>query len=191
VAETVAAMKKFQQEGKIRWIGLSNCNADQIAEATEVAGINALQIQYSLLDRAKVDPVVEPCRRAGISLATWGSLSQGLLTGKFSLKTEFDAGDRRGRYPNFQGDNYRRALKLVEKVCEVARDIGKTPAQVSLRWLLDRSEVATVLCGAKRPRQLTDNLGALNWSLPAEARAVLDSSSMDLVQSAQKTMSTA
>lgn len=175
IAETVAALSRYREQGKIRWIGLSNFGGDQIVEAADAAAISTLQIQYSLLDRDKVQAVAQTCRTAGIPLVTWGSLSQGLLTGKFTGESTFDPADRRSRYPNFQGERFQQGLALVETLRELAGPLAKTPAQISLRWLLDRPEVGCVLFGAKRPQQLLDNLGALDWSLPPHARETLDS----------------
>lgn len=166
IGETMAELARCRQEGKIRWIGLSNFSADQIREALAVTDVQALQVQFSLLSRAAVAELLPLAEKARITLVTWGSLAQGLLTGKFDAQSTFGHDDCRSRHEDFLGDRFRRNLEMVEALKRVAERFQTTPAQVALRWLLDTPGVGSVLFGAKSPAQVDDNLAATEWRLP-------------------------
>ena len=165
-AETVAELDRCREEGKIRWIGLSNFSLADVQAAQAAAPIHALQCRMNLLDRKEAVFLAEYARSMGMTLVTWGSLAQGLLTGKYDLQTTFADGDRRNRYENFQKDRLPENLRIVEKLKTVAARLGKTPSQTAIRWLLDTPGVGCVLFGAKNPSQVQDNYGATGWNLP-------------------------
>ncbi|MEO1496800.1 MAG: aldo/keto reductase [Planctomycetota bacterium] len=169
IAETLGALQRLKDAGKIRAIGVSNLSPDQLDEACGAAEVSLVQLQYSLLDRedaASAQPVAE---RHGVPLATWGSLAQGLLTGKFDASTRFAADDRRRRYPAFQGERFQRNLRFVALLRSEATALGTTPGRLAIRWLLDTPGVGAVLFGAKSPEQVEDNVAAQALGpLPAE-----------------------
>ncbi|QDU55348.1 aldo/keto reductase [Aeoliella mucimassa] len=164
IEDTVAELQKCREEGKIREIGVSNFDSHQLITASQVSPIAGIQVELSLLNRRSLD-LSDAVHRTNSTLITWGSLAQGLLTGKYNHTSKFAAGDRRNRYPNFQGEAFQRNLKVVEVVKEVAKRYSKTPAQVAIRWLLDTESVGVVLFGAKTESQVDDNLGGSDWSL--------------------------
>ena len=174
IADTMAELVRCRQQGKIRWIGLSNLSASQVREAISVAPVEAIQVQYSLVDRLKADELLPLTRELGVTLMTWGSLAQGLLTGKYNAHSTFTKDDRRCRYENFLGDKFADNLRIVELLRDVAASVGKTPSQVALRWLLDTSGVGVVLFGAKRPAQVDENLGAAGWQLSESEYKMLE-----------------
>lgn len=175
--ETLCELEAQKQAGKIRAIALSNHSPEAIKQAATLTPITAVQTEMSLIDSASAESLLASCDDAAV--VTWGSLCQGLLTGKYRSADHFDASDRRSRYPNFQGERLQRNLRLVDALCEIATSLNKTPAQVALRWVLDTPGVGSVLFGAKTPAQVNDNLGALGWSLPAEAYDRLKSIAKD------------
>ncbi len=165
IVDTMAELVRCRQQGKIRWIGLSNFSAEQVREATSVTPLQALQVQFSLADRLKAAELLPLARELGATLVTWGSLAEGLLTGKYDACSTFAGGDRRRRYDNFRGAKFTENLRLVEGLRRVAHSLGRTPAQVALRWLLDTPGVGCALFGAKRPAQIEENVQAAGWRL--------------------------
>jgi myo-inositol catabolism protein IolS len=166
LAAALDVLERCREQGKIRAIGLSNFSNDDVVAASQIAPIAALQLQYSLVDRVVAEAASSAVTTLGVPLVTWGSLAQGLLTGKFDANSSFRATDRRSRYANFQGSKFAANLQLLEKLTDVARRVGKTPAQVAMRWLLQSPGVGAVLFGAKRPAQIEENCGAAGWQLP-------------------------
>ena len=170
IQDTVAEMEKCRQEGLIGGIGLSNCSTEEIEKALEVTSIDAVQVQCNLIDRAIAHPLFEVVAKHGIVLVTWGSLAQGLLTGKYDEKSRFETNDRRSRetYPNFHGEKFKENMKVVRLLQEIAVETGKTPAQIAIRWLLDTQSIGSVLFGAKNVGQVDDNAAATGWRLSDE-----------------------
>lgn len=174
LAETVAALDRARQEGKIRWIGLSNHSAEALREALAILPVQAVQVQFSLVDQEPVKNLLPMAANEKTTLVTWGSLAQGLLTGKFDAETTFQDGDRRKRYENFLGEKLQANLKVVKVLRRVAERLGVTPAQVAIRWLLDTPGVGSVLFGAKRPEQTDDNVASTTWKLCDEDYLALE-----------------
>lgn len=160
VADTVGELERCREQGKIRAIGVSNFSAKQLREACSVTDIAAAQVQYSLVDREPAEAIRETAVANNVSMVTWGSLAQGLLTGKYDATAKFGENDRRHRYENFLGEKFASNLQVVARVRDVAKRNEMTPAQVAIRWLLDTPSVGCVLFGAKRPQQVEDNAGA-------------------------------
>lgn len=161
IADTLGAMQRLKDAGKIRAIGVSNLSPSQCEEAIAAADVSIIQLRYSLIDREDAAAVRSTIDRHGIPLATWGSLSQGLLTGKFSKETRFESDDRRQRYPAFQGERFAENLAFVERLKAEAHRLGTTPGRVAIRWLIDTPQVGTVLFGAKSTQQVEDNAAAM------------------------------
>ncbi|MCA9082131.1 MAG: aldo/keto reductase, partial [Planctomycetaceae bacterium] len=165
IEEAVEAMDACRREGLIGAIGLSNVSAEQLQRACRVAPISAVQVQYSLVDRAAAEALLPIAKRHHVPLITWGSLAQGLLTGKYDEQSTFAADDRRSRYENFQGERFRQNLDMVAHLKPIAARHQHSPGQTAIRWLLEQQGVGSVLFGAKHPDQVTENLGAIDWSL--------------------------
>lgn len=164
VEAAIEELERCRAKGKIQAIGVSNFSAEQIRIASQVTQITCVQAQLSLLNR-KALALSQVVREAQASLVTWGSLAQGLLTGKYSRDSHFDESDRRSRYENFQGEVFSRNLNAVEIAKQISKRLGKSPSQIAIRWLLDTSQVDCVLFGAKTSRQVQENVGASGWSL--------------------------
>ncbi len=177
IGETMGELVRLREEGKLRWIGLSNFGPAQVREAMSVGPVHALQVPMNLLDHALADELLPLVRQTGMTLVTWGSLAQGLLTGKFSVDSRFPADDRRRRYENFIGERFQENVQRVEGIKQIAQRTGRTPAQLSIRWLLDTPGVGVALSGAKHPAQIEENLGALGWQLDENDYATLAATS--------------
>lgn len=174
IGETIDALDRIRKAGKIRYIGVSNFSANQLREAHSVAPIAAAELPYSLRNREAEDLMFPLCQQLGIAVLAYGSLAQGMLTGKYNAATRFGSDDRRQRLAHFQQQMLATNLETVERLRQVSKHCGRSPAQVALRWVLDQPVVACAIVGAKSPKQVQENLGALGWTLKAHERAFLN-----------------
>lgn len=165
IEDVMQELDKLRKNGKISAIGLSNISAEELERATAVAPVSAVQVQYSLVDRKCADALAVSVKKHRVPLVTWGSLAQGLLTGKYNRETIFPPNDRRHRYENFQGEKFTQNLKVVEAILQVTKKQQCTPSQVAIRWLLEQDNVGTVLFGAKNSQQVRENISAMNLHL--------------------------
>src|SRR6266404_9640216 len=165
IEETIGAMAQLIGEGKVRYLGLSEVGADTIRRAHAVHPITALQSEYSLWTRDPEDEVLGACRELGIGFVPYSPLGRGFLTGKIKCFDDLPADDYRRTAPRFQGENLQRNLKLVQRVTEIARDKGCTPAQLALAWVLAQGQDVVPIPGTKRRKYLEENVGALEVML--------------------------
>lgn len=176
--ETLEALDRLRQDGKIHYVGLSNFEAWQLGLALEVAaerrlaGVSVLQPRYNLLTRAPERDLLPLCRARGIGVVPYNPLGAGMLTGKYRRGQEPPEGSRfaLGDYGRMYRQRYwsDRMFDVAEAVDEIARQSGHTPAQVALAWLLAQDGVTAPIVGASRPEQLDDSVGALECQLTAE-----------------------
>ncbi len=179
VGETMEALLECQRAGKIKYIGVSNFTARWIRQARSVANLAVAEMPYNLIDRRAEGALLPCCESLGLSVLVYGPLAQGLLTGKYGRHARFDHNDRRSRLAHFQGEELARHLKTIDRLSRVARRYGKTPAQTAIRWVLDHPAVSCAIVGIKTPRQLEENLGALDWTLESKEWAFLGESSLE------------
>lgn len=170
---SLEALADAQAVGKIIDIGLSNVTLEQLQRAIALVPVAAVQLQLSLVNRAVLETVVPFCANSGVGVVTWGSLAQGILGGVPDRSRVYDDFDRRPRDANFLGEKFERNMSASAAVVGIANRIGRTPAQVALRWLLDTPGVAVALAGAKRREHVRDYRGALDWRLEADDYAAL------------------
>ena len=168
IEETVGAMAKLVQEGKVRYLGLSEASPATIRRAHAVHPITALQTEYSLWSREPEDEILETMRDLGIAFVAYSPLGRGFLTGQIKRYEDFAEDDYRKLSPRFQGDNFARNLKLVKRVEAIAKAKGCTPAQLSLAWVLAQGEDVIPIPGTKRRSYLEDNAAAVNLTLTAQ-----------------------
>lgn len=173
IADTMEALVKCQAAGKIRCIGLCNFPAPLIREAHNVSPLASLQAKYNLLDRQIEGEILGCCAELGLAVLAWGSLAQGLLSGKYGPESRFGNDDRRSRLEHFQGEKLAENLKLVDKLREIGARYGKTPAQVAVRWVLTNPLVTCAIVGAKKPVQVEENAEATGWNLSEPDRESL------------------
>jgi len=165
IEDTVGAMARLIEQGKVRALGLSEARPDTIRRAHKVHPIAAVQTEYSLLYRTEAEETLRTTRELGISFVAYSPLGRGLLTG--AIPGELPEGDRRRVHPRFAGENLARNLDLVQRIATIARDKGCTPGQLVLAWLLAQGPDIIPIPGTKRDERLVENLGALNITLTA------------------------
>jgi aryl-alcohol dehydrogenase-like predicted oxidoreductase len=168
IEETVAAMAELVQEGKIRYIGLSEASADTVRRAHKVHPIAALQTEYSLWTRDPEDEILPTTRALGIAFVAYSPLGRGFLTGQIKRFEDFAADDFRRFSPRFQGENFQKNLDLVARVESIAEEKHCTPGQLALAWLLAQGEDIIPIPGTKRRHYLEENFGALFVDLTAD-----------------------
>eukprot|EP00898_Chlorokybus_atmophyticus_P005818 jgi/Chlat1/6237/Chrsp44S09044 len=166
IEETVKAMAELVKEGKVRFLGLSECTADQLRRAHAVHPISAVQMEYSpwTLD-IETNGVLDTCRELGVSVVAYSPLGRGFLTGRFKSPEDFDADDGRRGHPRFTGENFTKNLEIVKKIEEIASKKGCTAGQLALAWVLAQGEDIIPIPGTKRVKYLKENLGALDVKL--------------------------
>ncbi|HZU11562.1 MAG TPA: aldo/keto reductase [Chloroflexota bacterium] len=174
IEETVGAMARLVEQGKVRYLGLSEAAPDTIRRADNVHPISALQTEFSLWTREPAEEVLPTLRDLRIGFVAYSPLGRGFLTGAITSPDDFAPDDFRRHSPRFQGENFQRNLDLVEKVKEIAREKGCTPAQLALAWLLAQGQDIVPIPGTKRPGYLRENLGALDVHLTTEDLRRLD-----------------
>lgn len=174
VEDTVGAMSRLVEQGKVRWLGLSEASAKTVERAHAVHPITALQSEYSLWTRDPEDDVLATCERLGVGFVPYSPLGRGFLSGAIRSVEDFDADDYRRNNPRFQGDNFGKNLALVDTVGELARAKGCTPSQLALAWVLAQGEHLVPIPGTKRRSYLDENIGALDVALSSEELAQID-----------------
>jgi aryl-alcohol dehydrogenase-like predicted oxidoreductase len=174
IADTVGAMARLVEQGKVRYLGLCEAGPDTIRRAHAVHPISALETEYSLWTRdieAKVLPVT---RELGIALVAYCPLGRGFLTGSFHSRGDLISSDRRHAHPRFQEGNFEQNLTLLKPIQAIAQAKGCTMAQVALAWLLGRGPDIVPIPGTKRRTYLEQNVAALDIGLSAAEAASLD-----------------
>lgn len=174
IEETVGAMAALVREGKVRFLGLSEVNADTLRRASSVHPIAALQSEYSLWERGIEESILPAARALGIGLVPFSPLGRGYLTGKLTAPSEWGDKDYRHRDPRMAGDNYARNQVIVEEVKTVAARLGATPGQVALAWLLSKGDDIVPIPGTRRIQYLEENVASLHVKLSEEDLARLD-----------------
>lgn len=167
IEDTVGAMARLVEEGKVRFIGLSEAGADTLRRGHKVHPITALQSEYSLWTRDPEDEMLSNCRDLGVGFVAYSPLGRGFLTGRFKRFEDLPADDYRRNSPRFQGENFQKNLELVKRIEQIAREKDCTPAQLVLAWVLAQGEDIVPIPGTKKRKYLEENIGALDVELTA------------------------
>jgi aryl-alcohol dehydrogenase-like predicted oxidoreductase len=165
VEETVGAMGRLVEQGKVRYLGLSEAGAQTIRRAHATHPITALQSEYSLWEREPEDEILGVCRELGIGFVPYSPLGRGFLTGEIKKPEDFAADDFRRNNPRFTGDNFQKNLELVKKIGEMATAKKCKPAQLALAWVLAQGDDIVPIPGTKRRKYLDENLDAIDVEL--------------------------
>jgi aryl-alcohol dehydrogenase-like predicted oxidoreductase len=173
IEETVGALAELVAEGKIRHLGLSEAGVNNIRRAHAVHPITALQSEYSLWTRDAEPDVLPVLRELGIGFVAYSPLGRGFLTGQLRSTDDFDESDNRKHNPRFEGDNFAANLRAADEVVAIAAEVGATPAQVALAWLLAQGDDIAPIPGTKRVSRLEENVAADAVELSAEQLAKL------------------
>jgi len=174
IEETVGAMARLKEEGKIRFLGLSEAGAQTIRRAHAVHPITAIQTELSLWSRDAETDILPTVRELGIGFVAYSPLGRGFLTGQIKSPSDLAEDDWRRTVPRFSAENFGKNLELVGEVERLAADKGCTAAQLALAWVLARGDDIVPIPGTKRVRYLDDNIGALDVKLSDEDLARLD-----------------
>lgn len=175
--EVVGKLDDLKQQGKLRYYGLSNIHEDGMAELLPFKGkFVCCQDEFSLACRKNEKDLVMLQSEIGVTPLTWGSLGQGILTGKYDNKSTFGTDDRRSRdiYVNFHGDKLSKNLDIVNVMRPIATAHKVSVAAVAIRFIMDHLKDSVVLVGAKRPAQILSNLESMDWCLTPEELLILD-----------------
>lgn len=170
--ESIGAIADLIKEGKVRYLGVSELNAEQLRRAHAVHPITALQIEYSLATRVIEAEILPTARELGVGVVAYGAMSRGLLSG--ALPTQFAPGDFRAHAPRFAGDNLTQNLHKVDALKAIAARLGGSAGQVALAWVLSRGDDIVALTGTTKASRLAENLGALQLRLDTATLAELD-----------------
>jgi aryl-alcohol dehydrogenase-like predicted oxidoreductase len=168
IEETVGAMAELVEQGKVRYLGLSEAGPDTLRRACAVHPISALQTEYSLWSREPEDEILPTCRELGIGFVPYSPLGRGFLTGAIKSPDDLDEDDYRRFSPRFQGENFQRNLDLVAEIERIAGDKGVTPAQLALAWVLHQGDDIAPIPGTKKVARLEENVGAVDVELTDE-----------------------
>jgi aryl-alcohol dehydrogenase-like predicted oxidoreductase len=166
IEDTVGTIGRLVQQGKVRYLGLSEAHPETIRRAHKVHPLSAVQTEYSLLYRKEAEETRETTRQLGIGFVAYSPLGRGFLTG--AIQSLADVDGRRSAHPRFQADNFARNRELVAKIEAFARDKGCTPSQLTLAWLLAQGPDVVAIPGTRNIKRLEENLGTLDVALSRE-----------------------
>jgi len=174
IEETVGAMARLVEQGKVRFLGLSEAATKTLRRAHATHPIAALQTEYSLWTRDPEDGILSTCRELGVTFVAYSPLGRGFLSGRFRNQDDFPRGDYRPNHPRFQGENLSRNLELLRRVEAIATRMGCTSSQLALAWLLARGDGIVPIPGTKRIKYLEENAAAADIVLTADDLALLE-----------------
>jgi len=175
IEDTVGAMAKLVEEGKVKYLGLSEASAETLRRASKIHPIAALQSEYSLWTRDVEDnEVLETCRELGIGFVAYSPLGRGFLSGEIKKFEDLAEDDYRRHSPRFQGENFAKNMQLVEEIEKIADEKGITTSQLALAWTLVQGDDIVPIPGTKRRKYLEQNAEAANVELSAEELKRID-----------------
>lgn len=187
--ETMRALEELVQSGKVRFVGVSNFRAEQIAECMKTRRVDVGQYGYHMFDRRMERDVFPTCAEHGIGMMAYGSLAHGLLTGTFTPQTTFDESDWRSKggafnLKLFSPENFPINLAIVEDLKKIAARLDKSMIDLALRWVLSNPVVSVALVGFRKPAEVEGSQTALGWTLDqatlAEIDAIFNKHSVDV-----------
>lgn len=171
VEKTVQALKELQDEGKVKYIGLSECSSESLRRAYKVAPIQAVQIEYSPfsldIENPQID-LLKTCRELGVAVVAYSPIGRGMLGGQIRSRNDFEEGDFRKMSPRFSEENFDKNLALVDKIDELAKKKGCTPSQLTLAWLMAQGDDIFPIPGTTNLGRLEENLGSTKITLSSE-----------------------
>ena len=168
VAESASALRQLLDSGKARSIGASNFTLQQLGEFAQVCPLSAYQPHYNMLQREIEGEQLPWCLEHHVSVICYWPLMKGLLAGHLPRDHVFEARDGRQKYPMFHGVEWHKTQDFLDVLRPIAAEVGKTVAQLVINWTIQQPGITAALCGAKRPAQIQDNAGGMNWNLNAE-----------------------
>jgi aryl-alcohol dehydrogenase-like predicted oxidoreductase len=174
IEDTVGAMSRLVEQGKVRYLGMSEAGPQTLRRACKVHPITALQTEYSLWSRDPEDGLLELCRELKIGFVAYSPLGRGFLTGQIRSVDDLAPDDFRRFSPRFEGENFAKNLALVERIKQMAAAKGCAPSQLALAWVLAQGEDIVTIPGTKRRKYLDENLDAIEVKLTPEDLKQID-----------------
>jgi len=165
IEETVGALLKCQQEGKIRHIGFSNVDRTLIEKVQEICRIDSIQSSYNLLNRLAEQEVIPFCYTSDIAFVAHSPLARGFLSGKYDIGHQFVGADTRAKSTYFSSEIPEQKMNVLEEIKRISVQYGRTNTQVVLRWILDNRHITALIVGVKNMNQLEESVGSLGWRL--------------------------
>lgn len=175
IEDTVGAMARLVEAGKVRFLGLCEAGAETIRRAHAVHPLTALQMEYSLWTRDAEDSILPTLRELGIGLVAYAPLGRGFLTASFKSRGDLIPSDRRHAHPRFQEGNFEQNLELLRPIGQLAKSKNCSAAQVALAWVLGRGDDVVPIPGTKRRKYLLENIAALELTLADADLQLLES----------------
>jgi aryl-alcohol dehydrogenase-like predicted oxidoreductase len=172
----VGTMSELVKQGKVKYIGLSEVDANTIRRAHKIHPISALQTEYSLWSREPEQELFDVCKELGITFVSYSPLGRGFLTGAIKSRADMEAGDFRLSNPRFTDEAIKENLQFVEVIDQLAKDKGVTKAQIALSWILRQNDEITAIPGTRKIHRLEENLGALNVKLTQSDFDIIEAS---------------
>lgn len=172
--ESMNALLKLIDQGKIRYVGLSNFSTEQVREIMPAGPVHSLQPPFNIFEREAEKEILPFCLDNRIATLVYGGLCRGLLTGKFTGNEQFARGDLRRADPKFKPDRFKKYTKAVAEIKKLAAGYGKTCSQFALKWALQQPGVTCVIAGARTETQAGENAGATGWTISDEDRIKVD-----------------
>lgn len=176
IEEIVGAMAELVQQGKVKYLGLSEVDSETLRRAHAVHPITALQTEYSLWSREPEQELFDVCKELGITFVAYSPLGRGFLTGAIKSRADFEKGDFRLSNPRFTDEAIKKNLEFVEVVDRIAQAKGLTKAQVALAWILSQNDEITTIPGTRKIHRLEENLGALDVELSSADLDLIEAS---------------
>ncbi|MBD3164985.1 aldo/keto reductase [bacterium] len=168
IEETVGAMADLVKEGKVRYIGLSEADPENIERAHKVHPVSALQTEYSLWSRDVEDEILPTVQRLGIGFVAYSPLGRGFLSGTIRSRSDLEPGDFRLNNPRFSEEAIAENSRLADAVAEIAKEMDVTPAQIALAWVLAHDLPISVIPGTRKIERLEENWAAQDLTIPEE-----------------------
>jgi aryl-alcohol dehydrogenase-like predicted oxidoreductase len=165
IEETVGAMKRLVEAGKVRFLGLSEASPTTLRRASAIHRIVALQTEYSLWTRDIEEDILQTCRELGVGFVAYSPLGRGFLSGRINSLEDLSPDDWRRHSPRFQGENLEKNRRLLQSLNRIAMKREKTPAQIALSWVLAQGEDIVPIPGTKRIKYLKENAAAVDLQL--------------------------
>jgi len=176
IEEIVGGMSELVKEGKVKYLGLSEVNAETLRRAHAVHPISALQSEYSLWSREPEVEIFDVCKELGITFVAYSPLGRGFLTGAIKSRADLETSDWRLTLPRFTEEAIQENLKFVEVIEQIAQEKQVTKAQVALAWVLSQNDEIVTIPGTRKIHRLEENLGAFNVELTPADLAMIQSS---------------
>jgi len=182
ISAAMETLMRLREQGKIRFIGVSNYKTPQLREALQHAPVVGNQVRYSLFDRDIEREDLGFCERSGVGILVHSPLAKGLLTGRYTPGHRFADDDERSRFPRFQGELFARYLAAASRAAEIAAGRGLSLVQLAIAWCLVPAAVSCVLVGARSPVQVREHVAAAEARLTGEDLSALDRISAEAPQ---------